>query len=189
MEDRLINILESLGGVKPNISIEKTIPTRNSLELVKKLMERFTNEVPQSYLSFLKEIGAVSFNFEIKIRGIERIPVENEGVSVDNFYDLANDAACLLNVLEEFQGNLPDNLLPICDGEPGDLVVINMEKYDYGKVYYWYHDTNDIFLLANNFNDFLRKLYIEGEKSTEEIKIKNISSRFLERLKKTGITR
>ncbi|PIE78779.1 MAG: hypothetical protein CSA15_06070 [Candidatus Delongbacteria bacterium] len=66
MENRLINIFENLGGVKPNISIEKTIPNRNSLELVKKLKEGFTNEIPQSYLSFLKEIGAVSFNFEIK---------------------------------------------------------------------------------------------------------------------------
>jgi hypothetical protein len=183
-------IIEQLGGVKPNVLIKNKLG-RERLGRLEELKSLYENEIPTSFINFINEVGAVSFNSGIQINALEDIPISyNNNVSVDNFYDLANDDASIMNVLDRFSGNLPKNLLPICDGEPGDLIVIQMDGKDYKKVYYWYHDNSTLYFLANDFEKFLNKLSVneelESESDSSDVTTVNVSNKFLERLKRSG---
>ncbi len=103
------------------------------------------------------------------------------------------DKASILYVLSSFKGNIPNHVLPICECEAGDLIVIDMAKLNYGKVYYWHHEheegTEGLYLMANDFKQFITNLIktSEDDASTDDsVAISNVSNKFLERLKKSG---
>ncbi len=83
-------ILETLGGAKPNVSASEDRNLSN-VDIINKnitLIENSLNsQIPEDYLSFVKETEAITFNEAVKSKGLEKIPVaDNKNqVSVDNF--------------------------------------------------------------------------------------------------------
>ncbi len=72
------------------------------------------------------------------------------------------------NYFEVYADRIPKNLFPIATGLSVDLICLSIRGEDYGKVYYWDHnwevtdgepDYRNIHLIADNFADFLNKLY------------------------------
>lgn len=190
-------ILESLGGTKLNIraSVDRSLMNEASIDNNIKLVEQsFNSPVPNAYLSFIKEIGAITFNDPVKIQCIEKTPVANKEnqVGVDNFFDFFDDDASITKTLDAFKGNIPNYVLPVCEGEAGDLIVIDMSKKNYGKVYYWHHEhmdeTEGLYLIANNFNQFLDNLFkdFEDDSSADDVSVSRVSDKFLQRLKNSG---
>ncbi len=189
--------LEALGGTKLNVNASEVRDLSNESIINKniKLIESsFNSQIPSDYLNFIKEKGAITFNDPVKIEGLEKIPVANNEnqVIVDNFFDLFDDKVSILHVLNSFQGNIPNHVLPISDGELGDLIVVDMANPNYGKVYYWHHEHEDgtegLYLIANDFKQFLKNLSIlsESDTSTDSVTITKVSNKFLDRLKKSG---
>lgn len=192
-------ILETLGGVKLNVTASKdrSLLSKDSIDKNIELVENELNsKIPHDYLSFIIETGAITFNKPIKAKTIEKIPVtDNKNqISVDNFFDFYGDKASVLQILSTFKSNIPHYVLPICEGEAGDLIVINLSKDNYGKIYYWHHEHEDgikgLYLIANDFNQFMTSLFIEklseSDASTDDVAITKVSNKFLDRLKKSG---
>ncbi len=190
-------ILEALGGTKLNVraSEDRNLSSEDIINKnIKLIKENFNSQIPSDYLSFIKEISAITFNESVNSKGIEKIPVaDNKNqIGVDNFFDFFEDDASIIQVLNSFKGNIPDHVLPICEGEAGDLIVINMAKKNYGKVYYWHHEHEDeiegLYMIANDFKQFITNLYkaSEDDVSTDGVAISKVSNKFLERLKKSG---
>ena len=185
-------LLKTLGGAKPNVSENRNLSSVDINKNITLIENSLNSQIPEEYLSFIKEIGAITFNGPIKTKGLEKIPVaddENQA-SVDNFFDLSGDKASILHVLSSFKGNIPDHVLPICEGEAGDLIVIDMANPNYGKVYYWHHEHEDVteglYLVANNFKQFITNLFKapEDNVSTDDsVAITKVSNKFLDRLK------
>lgn len=183
------NKLIELGGYKPNVLLSQKLTKEENIESIGKLRDYFNNEIPSDVFDFIKEFGAISFNNEIKIISSDKIPVSNnrDAISVDDFYDLSNKDTSIIKLLNKLSGNIPEDLLPICDGEPGDLVVLQMQNINYGKIYYWYHDDDKLYLLANNFSNFISKLFVskKDDEKVSDVKISKVSDKFLERLRKS----
>lgn len=48
---------------------------------------------------------------------------------------------------------------PLFEGYPGDIIYYSLEEDSYGKIYYWYHESdNDDYFLANTLHDFFIKV-------------------------------
>ncbi len=192
-------ILETLGGTKPNVSasVDRDLSNVDVINKNITLIENSLNsQIPKDYLNFIKEVGAITFNEPVKSNSLEKIPVANNEnqIGVDNFFDLFEDKASILYVLSSFKGNIPNHVLPICEGEAGDLIVIDISKSNYGKVYYWHHEhengTEGLYLMANDFKQFIANLFktFEDDDATtdDSVVVTKVSNKFLDRLKKSG---
>jgi len=70
--------------------------------------------------------------------------------------------------LEDYNQEVPSNLLPIAPDGGGNLICISIKGEDYGKVYFWDRDDADfrgnptyenLHLLADDFATFLTQIY------------------------------
>ncbi|MEJ0101541.1 MAG: SMI1/KNR4 family protein [Bacteroidota bacterium] len=108
--------------------------------------------------------GAFCFNDAVEAECIDRNPVgdRNNRIYVNFFYSFFETSKCsLFTLLSEYKDQLPEGYLPICDGEPGDLICISLKAEDHGKIYYWHHESppnNDLFLITDSFEDFFFKI-------------------------------
>lgn len=193
MKNKYNQILEKLGNYQSkNSSISKDLENRNVMTLEKE----FNVKLPKSYTEFIKEYGSIRFDNHIRIKAKEVVIVSDKDntIPIDNFFDFSNEKSSVMRMNEIFKGNLPNNVLPICEGVAGDLVVIDLSDKSYGKVFYWHHeheeDNDGLSLLANNFDDFLMDLFLyrdlEDTISTDDVKVTKVSDKFLERLKRSG---
>lgn len=189
--------IEKIGGAKPNVLLngnEKFPITDNELNNnIANVEKNFESQIPESYIKFIKDNGAITFIKSVNTKGIVKIPIADEDnqISVDNFFGFSNNEASVVKVINRFKGNIPNHVLPICEGAAGDLIVIDLSKHNVGKIYYWYHEheegTDGLYLLASNFEEFISNLSLnqtlEKETSTDDVKVTKVSDKFLERLK------
>lgn len=191
----LENRISLLGGVQRNPSCDD-VNMKNSEVGFAEFETFFNCEIPESYKHICKKYGAFSFKKSIKVKCEDLNPVADEKnkVTVDYFYEAANNGKCSIgHLLEQYAEYLPKNLFPICDGEPGDLICINLNSESYGIINYWCHETNnasEVFLIAQTFDDFILKLEVSDEGNQDDEMIKDVkvevSPDFLEMLKRTG---
>ena len=192
--DNFSTILDSLGGTKLNVKARKDRDSNNTTvnKNIENIEKKFNARIPPDYLRFTREISAITFNDPVYSRSQKKIPVANNKVSVDHFFDFADDGASIIKVLDNLKSNVPEHVLPICEGEAGDLIVIDMSLPYYGQVFYWYHESMDetegLYPLAKDFNQFIERLFNETEEevSTEDVTITKVSDKFLDRLKRAG---
>jgi len=174
-------VLKKLGGTEENKKMDYT----GFSEKLKKIEHRFHNSIPKDYVSFLQQIEKWVFTETIGIKSEEPIPVAYKNVVTVDFLNIDT----ILSVLNNYSGNLPDNLLPIAESEAGDLIVLDLSTKNNGKIYYWYHEhdssNNGLYFLAENFNEFIKKLSIvpESDVSTDDVHIVWESDDFLKMLK------
>lgn len=60
---------------------------------------------------------------------------------------------------------------PLCEGYPGDIIYSSLEEGSFGKIYYWYHESDneeDDYFLADTLNDFIDKFFIKVEDDSDE---------------------
>lgn len=58
---------------------------------------------------------------------------------------------------------------PLCEGYSGDIIYSSLEEDSFGKIYYWYHESdNDDYFLADTLHDFINKFFIKVEDNTDE---------------------
>jgi hypothetical protein len=189
--------ITTLGGVGKNPSCKDDMILEVQDSFLLKLEKKLGNKLPDSYISTLKFFGPFSFQKQIKIKCQDVNPVAdgNNKVTVDYFYGLSDKGECSISkLLKTYSNQLPDYLLPICDGESGDLICMDFRQDTYENIYYWFHEAeegNDLFLISKSFVEFISKLEISEE--IEEDKEENapkaeikISDKLLEMLKKSG---
>jgi len=174
-------ILKKLDGIEVN----EKINNNDFLEKLKNIEDNYHTHIPDEYVLFLKQIKKWKFNQTIGIKSKEDISVISENIVPVDFFDIDS----ILSTINRFNGNLPDNLLPIAEGVAGDLIVMDLSPENYGKVYYWYHehdsDYSGLYLLGNDFTEFMNNLLIvpESDVSTDDVNIVWESDEFLDMLK------
>jgi hypothetical protein len=192
--DVIKNKIAELGGVKRN----PLCPSDDNLEVsdsfLQELEGKIGNKLPESYVTMIKYFGAFSFQKLVKTKFEDLHPVTTgNNATVNYFYALKDEGECSINkLLTTFSTQLPNYFLPICDGEPGDLICIDCRADSYEHIYYWWHEAevgNELFLVAKNFIDFICKLEIvEDESDVDEgVKVKiEATDKLLEMLRKSG---
>jgi len=98
--------------------------------------------------------------------------VENDNGSVlDWFFAIYKGDNCI-NLLKEFlrhENRIPKEFIPIARDPGSNIVCLGVNGSEYGKVYFWEFDQavpygeepnfDNMYLLANNFTDFINGLY------------------------------
>jgi len=191
----LIHKLENLGGIKPNvINNNKQTFTSEEDSTIMVVQENFDEQIPKDYIQLITKVKAFTFEKSIQIKAIDNVPVSGKDnkIHIDNFFDFSENEASIINTLKRFKGNLPRQIMPICEGGPGDLIGINLSSENYGKIYYWYHEEeypDSLYLIADNLNLFINGLFVkesDDDISTDGVKMTKVTNKFLERLKKSG---
>jgi len=184
--------ISDLGGVENN-PLCKSGPI--STKSISELESIIKLELPKSFKAFHSSYGAFSFKKTIKVGCIEKPPFcdEEDLVTIDYFYSADNLSRCSISkLIEKYSNQIPEGYVPICDGESGDLICINLNKERYGAIYYWWHEGNieeDLFRIDDTFEGFIFKLQIVEDivTNSEENNIGvNVSPELLKMLKKSG---
>ncbi|MCT4648351.1 MAG: SMI1/KNR4 family protein [Carboxylicivirga sp.] len=179
-----------LGGTKKSPTCQES----NNLSIQKFESELNVN-LPTIFKKFHEIYGAFSFNNSIHIQ-CKGLPIssEKECIKVDYFYCFdINCTNSILKIIEHQEGNLPKGYIPICDGEPGDLICLCVEEEEYGEVFYWWHESNmkqNLFKISSDFGDFISKLHVRKEVQNSQEELKNVkikaNQKLLDLLKKSG---
>jgi hypothetical protein len=109
--------------------------------------------------------------------------------SVDYFHSFEQGAECSIDsILSIYPELLQQNLLPICEGEPGDLICMELNSE---RLYYWCHEEGEyenLYLAAENFMDFIVRLKIQDDVYDERAGkgVLTASPKLLEMLRKSG---
>lgn len=135
----------------------------------------FCAKLPRDYMDFLIKVngGIPSKNtLNVKIKGYSNITSIDRFLGVTSRYDY--NILSHQDSYKEYGGIIPDYMLQIAFTISGDPVFIALKTAENrGKIYYWDHDyafhsdesfdPNTPILIANSFDEFLSKLYPEGE--------------------------
>jgi len=194
MKNNVVKKLESIGGIEKNLFCSDDSKQREESFL--NIEAVFNSYLPQFYKDFYIKVGAFSFLELVCTKCIDpsRVMVKRNKVNVGDFYCITgNDKSSIDKVLSTFQEQLPIGLLPICDGELGDIICMSLRNADYEYIYYLHHESppgNDLFLVAKSFEDFIMSLEIHKEASGDDDLVKKmkmeLSPQMLALLKKSG---
>ncbi|MEZ2335180.1 SMI1/KNR4 family protein [Mucilaginibacter sp. RCC_168] len=194
MNNRVVKKLESVGGIERNLFCSYGRQQREDSFL--NIETIFNSPLPQSYKDFYIKVGAFSFLELVCAKCIDanRVMVKGNKVNVGDFYCIiGNGKSSTDKALSTFQEQLPAGLLPICDGELGDIICISLRKADYEYIYYLHHESppgNDLFLVAKSFEDLIMSLEIYKEASGDDDLVKKmkmeLSPQMIDLLKKSG---
>ncbi len=118
--ERIFKKIETLGGVESLVNVKGKVLSEGNSE--KSTRELSSIEFPDVYLEISKKYGSFSFKkWVVFFKMIGKIPAIDENyISVDNFYSI-DDAIVIKG---QYQEQLPYKMLPVFDGEPGDLICI-----------------------------------------------------------------
>ena len=132
--------------------------TRFDTENIDSLIEAFENrnniQLPKIYRTFLKMYnGGITFETTFKINKVSS--------NVVGFYGLGNvDTAFSFNEFEQMDimiNYIKKGILPIAYNDFGDQIVIGITKENSGKIYFLYHDEDNLVELTSEFNIFVQK--------------------------------
>lgn len=191
MKNNLFKKLESIGGINRNPScVKETQQIQASFSNIERMFE---SKIPQTYKDFYLNFGSFSFLESVYAKCIEEksFTLRGNKVPVGFFYCIiGSEKNSVLDTLLIFEEQLPLGLLPICDGELGDVICVSLRTSDYGCIYYFDHDSppeDDLLLIAKSFEDFMMNLeiYIKEHSSAKVVKA-TYSPEFLDLLKKSG---
>lgn len=124
------------------------------------------SKLPRDYKEFLVKHNGGSPQQPNEVKG-------HSGASVRSFLGINGESGRdLYKVLENYSGRIPKNTIPIAEDGCGNLLVMSLEKANYGSVYFWDHELEveeedevidnppNITRLANNFSEFFEKMQI-----------------------------
>jgi hypothetical protein len=169
-EDRFLNTLKTIfeqkrnelggyvgwGGGKSDPVFTTEPPVPFALEDVVAIEQRINAKLPPAYRQFLLEIGAGSFGCFVEVHPI-RSSISDTLLSC--FYGLEWQCS-IWNALDDCLGHISDELMPIASL---DLVArahycIGIRNDIYGKILLWDYETEQAFVIADSFEEFLGSL-------------------------------
>ncbi|MBB3696760.1 SMI1/KNR4 family protein [Flammeovirga yaeyamensis] len=120
-------------------------------------------KIPSEYYNFIKEVGPFYFNKSVVAPIHKNQPISDSGFVSINFFLSTNnkEEESILSTYSVYEDQIPEGYLPICSGEQGDLILLNLNKKNYGEVVYWFHEGpyfDSIYFLNNSFNAFMLSL-------------------------------
>jgi hypothetical protein len=176
-------LLEAFGGIMPIDGDTFTPMSEGELEAIEK---RLGVRLPESYRHFLTTYGATMPRKLVVYNPVERLPPEISETGqgcVAVFYGTSSDvddAYSLQRRMQYFSGRIPTNMLPIADDGGGDQILLGISGKEAGKIYFWdlrnepldeedYLEDygkprppeamfENVHLIADSFEDFLRRL-------------------------------
>ncbi len=194
MKSQINKKIESLGGTKKNIFCADNKDQREAAFL--NLENLFSSKLPDTYKDIHRSQGAPCFLNLIDVKCIDINPFASKQnkVAVGNFYCVTGDTESSINtILLTYKEQLPVGLLPICDGELGDIILMSLQQTDYQYIYYFAHEVppgSNVFLVAKGFEEFIKKLEIHKEEDDDDNLVKKMNAeytpQFLALLKKSG---
>ena len=129
--------------------------------------------LPQEYQYFLKKYGDCSFEKDTFFKSIENMPKnKDENLGLVHFYGVGH----LSSALSTYSGRVPKGFLPIAGLPGGDLICMDIDKISktHGRVYSWDHEDEcdgcleNIYLIANNFEDFVDSFEIDNTSNNDD---------------------
>ena len=102
------------------------------------LCKKYGLVFPESYVDFLKKYNDSELDSNI-IMGAEDL-----GIYIRYFYGTTNDD--FSNIEEVYQcyfNRMPSKCIPIADSDFGNQICMSLQKENYGKIYFWDHETMD----------------------------------------------
>lgn len=131
--------------------------------------------LPPDYKDFLAEFGGATF------ADTYEAPITEPGHAGDyacpevffGFYrpDQGQKARHFdLNAsLSAFKSRIPDGFIPIARAIGGNLILLGVAGPQKGTVYYWDHETQEVWLVAKDFTNFMTNLQLaEGDDDDDE---------------------
>lgn len=135
----------------------------------------------------IQEINQFEIDTDVKLtdKYIEFLLKWNGGKVIPNLFFISDEqGSSVLNVfngigemydnLEEaidtYEYRLATGFIPIVDDPAGNVICLGTEEIFYDKIYFWDHekesedpnDMSNMYLLANDINEFLKSLYKEN---------------------------
>ncbi|QXV63635.1 SMI1/KNR4 family protein [Mucilaginibacter sp. 21P] len=193
MKKELINKLKKIGGLSRS---ESCIESVNEIKLsLTELENLFRCQIPQSYKDFYYHFGAGNFNNRVTVKCLDSgvIMLPGQRLNVGSFYCVSGlKDFSILSVLSTYEEQLSPGLMPICDGELGDVICLSLRDGEIGHLYYFHHESPpgaDLYLISRNFDDFIMSLdeaqVDYDQKEIDSIKM-DLTPEFIELLKKSG---
>jgi cell wall assembly regulator SMI1 len=132
-------------------------------------LEKFENDIgvtlPMDDREFLLE-----YNGSLFLKKLFHISLAQGDSLIHHVYGLHDGPAYMrLDTIREiFRGRIPVALISIADDEGGNQICIDIRGKQVGSIYFWDHETNELFFLSPTFNKFVECL-IEIPISENEI--------------------
>jgi len=197
MEEKITLLVDALGEREdyPSGIFDNSIACSEAI-----LKDYFKADIPTDLVVFSKIFGAFSFKNIIMAKSIDKNSAANEhgAVSVNYFVSITGINNTIMHLTVDYKDIISKKFLPFCEGTSGDLIGVSLRKRDFGKIYYWFHESEvgkEYILMANSFYEFLQNLFVEEvsdnspveSKEIEEKVLTGLSPAFVELLKKSGI--
>ena len=88
---------------------------------------------------------------------VDYLQAHNDAQLEENILDLGDNECCvryfygtslesysdIRMIYEDYQGRMPNELVPIADPDFGNQICMALAKATYGKIYFWDHETMD----------------------------------------------
>lgn len=126
--------------------------------------------LPEDFLFFAEQYGFNQFNENVIFESIDDLPFSidlNHG-EINFIYGWGKEEYSLQEIRDTFIDQIPKKYFVFAEGNPGDQLCINMDNQ---KIYYWHHESfenQELYLVADSFNEFISQLSIRDENDTEE---------------------
>lgn len=119
------------------------------------------------------------------VKSLLGVPIPRyENGPLSHFYGSKTGNQSLAESIEALKGRMPDTMIPIADDGAGNQICLGIKGQERGKVYYWDHHNDpdeqeyledygtpmppevkfqNVYLIAESFEDFLRRLEVRAE--------------------------
>ena len=160
------NKITALGGTTKNPMCKSDVNHSGDSSSLTRFETIYQEKISDIFRFFYEKYGPFAFNKDVGIKCLDKNPIggEDNQVSVDYFHSFEQGAECSIDsILSIYPELLRQKLLPICEGEPGDLFCIELSSE---RLYYWCHEEGEnenLYLVAENFMDFINRLEVQDD--------------------------
>ncbi|MCS4225903.1 SMI1/KNR4 family protein [Sphingobacterium sp. BIGb0165] len=154
------------------------------------------SNIEEVLLEFLFDYGFSFFKNDVELTDLIQLPriigKRDLSVPVGMIFGFGESKNSVSSIIKQYHKEdfIQEDFFPICEGIAGDIIFYSLERTTLGKIFYWYHEGNvgdDVYLLANSFEEFISNLKQSDNVQIEppSVKISKISPRMLELMNKT----
>jgi hypothetical protein len=186
--------IKLLGGTKENPRCESALDHPADPSHLTRFETIYEGKIPDIFKFFYEKYGPFAFNNDVVIKCLAKNPIAGDDnlVSVYYFCSFEQGRECAIDsILSVYPELLRQKLLPICEGEPGDLICMALNSGMNDNIFYWCHEESEnenLYLVAENFMDFVIRIEIQEDVPDERAAkaLLTASPKLLEMLKKSG---
>ncbi|MFK6999565.1 SMI1/KNR4 family protein [Flavobacterium oreochromis] len=168
MIGKFLKKIEEVGGIEITSSFsskkEKNFDVVNYLALN-------NLKLPSNDIDFSLKYAFGQFNEDVVFNSISKIPVgcyDDGTIPVTFIYGWGSEGESLQETRDALLDQVNEKYFVFAEGNLGDYVLIDTID---GKIYYYFHEGTEnksIFLVANNFDEFIENLQINKNEKTED---------------------